>query len=221
MPNGKKPTAAQIKKLRSRQWFDNPDNPDMTALYLERYMNYGLTREELSSGKPIIGIAQSGSDLSPCNRHHIVLAARVREGIREAGGIAFEFPVHPIQETGKRPTASLDRNLAYLGLVEILYGYPIDGVVLTTSCDKTTPACLMAAATVNIPAIVLSGGPMLDGWHEGELVGSGTVIWRSRRLLGAGKIDEEEFLRRAADSAPSDGHCNTMGTASTMNSISE
>src|SRR5260221_2705693 len=181
MANGKKPTAAQIKKLRSRQWFDNPDNPDMTALYLERYMNYGLTREELSCGKPIIGIAQSGSDLSPCNRHHIVLAQRTREGIREAGGIAFEFPVHPIQETGKRPTAALDRNLAYLGLVEILYGYPIDAVVLTTGCDKTTPACIMAAATVNIPAIVLSGGPMLNGWWHGKRSGSGPIRWEGRR----------------------------------------
>ena len=172
----KKPTPAQIKKLRSRQWFANPDNPDMTAIYLERYMNYGLSREELSSGKPIIGIAQSGSDLSPCNRHHLVLAQRVREGIREAGGVAFEFPVHPIQETGKRPTASLDRNLAYLGLVEILYGYPIDGVVLTTGCDKTTPSQLMAAATVDLPAIVLSGGPMLNGWFRGERTGSGTIV---------------------------------------------
>src|SRR5258706_9920908 len=193
----------------------------MTALYLERYMNYGLTREELSSGKPIIGIAQSGSDLSPCNRHHLMLAPRTREGIREAGGIAFEFPVHPIQETGKRPTASLDRNLAYLGLVEILYGYPIDAVVLTTGCDKTTPSQLMAAATVDIPAIVLSGGPMLNGWFRGERTGSGTIVWKSRRKLAAGEIDEEEFLQRAADSAPSDGHCNTMGTASTMNSVAE
>src|SRR5215831_14418910 len=196
MANAKKPTAAQIKKLRSRQWFDNPANPDMTALYLERYMNYGLTREELSSGKPIIGIAQSGSDLSPCNRHHLVLAQRVREGIREAGGVAFEFPVHPIQETGKRPTAALDRNLAYLGLVEILYGYPLDGVVLMTGCDKTMPACLMAAATVNMPAIVLSGGPMLNGWWKGERAGSGTAVWEARRLLASGKIDYNEFMDR-------------------------
>src|SRR4249919_27562 len=186
----KKPTASQIKKLRSRKWFDNPDNPDMTAIYLERYMNYGLTREELSSGKTIIGIAKSGSDLSPCNRHRLVLAQRVREGIREAGGVAFEFPVHPIQETGKRPTASLDRNLAYLGLVEILYGYPIDAVVLTTGCDKTTPACIMAAATVNIPAIVLSGGPMLNAYgNDGRRLGSGTAIWQARQDHAAGKID--------------------------------
>src|SRR6187549_1692597 len=182
-------------KLRSRAWFDNPENPDMTALYLERYMNFGVSREELQSGKPIIGIAQTGSDLSPCNRHHMVLAERVREGIREAGGIAIEFPVHPIQETGKRPTAGLDRNLAYLGLVEVLYGYPLDGVVLTIGCDKTTPSAIMAAATVDLPAIVLSGGPMLDGWHEGRLVGSGTVIWQSRRRYAAGEITREEFLQ--------------------------
>ena len=217
----KKPTASQIKKLRSRKWFDNPDNPDMTALYLERYMNYGLTREELSSGKPIIGIAQSGSDLSPCNRHHLVLAQRVREGIREAGGIAFEFPVHPIQETGKRPTASLDRNLAYLGLVEILYGYPLDGVVLTTGCDKTTPSQLMAAATVDIPAIVLSGGPMLNGWFRGERTGSGTIVWKARQMYATGEINYEQFVELVASSAPSPGHCNTMGTASTMNSLAE
>src|SRR5688572_8931346 len=215
------PTPEQIKKLRSRHWFDNPDNPDMTALYLERYMNYGLTREELSSGKPIIGIAQSGSDLSPCNRHHLVLAERTREGIREAGGIAFEFPVHPIQETGKRPTASLDRNLAYLGLVEILYGYPIDGVVLTTGCDKTTPSQLMAAATVDLPAIVLSGGPMLNGWFRGERSGSGTIVWKARQLQAAGKIGDDEYIELVASSAPSPGHCNTMGTASTMNSLAE
>src|SRR2546426_11644741 len=181
-------------KLRSRKWFANPDNPNMTALYLERYMNWGLKREELQSGKPIIGIAQSGSDLSPCNRHHLILAERVREGIREAGGIAFEFPVHPIQETGKRPTASLDRNLAYLGLVEVLYGYPLDGVVLLTGCDKTTPACLMAAATVNTPAIVLSGGPMLNGWWKGERAGSGTAIWKAREEMAAGRVGAEEFI---------------------------
>ena len=215
------PTPEQIKKLRSRYWFDNPANTDMTAIYLERYMNYGLTREELSSGKPIIGIAQSGSDLSPCNRHHLVLAQRVREGIREAGGVAFEFPVHPIQETGKRPTAALDRNLAYLGLVEILYGYPIDGVVLTTGCDKTTPSQLMAAATVDIPAIVLSGGPMLNGWFRGERSGSGTIVWKARQMLAAGEIDNDEFIELVASSAPSPGHCNTMGTASTMNSLAE
>jgi dihydroxy-acid dehydratase len=208
-------------KLRSRRWFANPDNPNMTALYLERYMNFGLKREELQAGKPIIGIAQSGSDLSPCNRHHLELAHRVREGIREAGGIAFEFPVHPIQETGKRPTAALDRNLCYLGLVETLYGYFIDGVVLTTGCDKTTPAQLMAAATVDIPAIVLSGGPMLNGWFRGERTGSGTIVWKARELLAAGEINDEEFIELIASSAPSVGHCNTMGTASTMNSLAE
>ena len=208
-------------RLRSAAWFNNPGNPDMTALYLERYLNYGLTREELQSGKPIIGIAQTGSDLSPCNRPLVELAKRVREGIREAGGIALEFPVHPIQETGKRPTASLDRNLAYLGLVEILHGYPIDGVVLTTGCDKTTPACLMAAATVDLPAIALSGGPMLNGWFNGERVGSGVVIWKARELLAQGKIDYETFMSMAAASAPSGGFCNTMGTASTMNALAE
>ncbi|PWT72599.1 MAG: dihydroxy-acid dehydratase [Proteobacteria bacterium] len=208
-------------KLRSRRWFADPDNPGMTALYLERYMNFGLERKELQSGKPIIGIAQSGSDLSPCNRHHLELAARVREGIREAGGIAFEFPVHPIQETGKRPTASLDRNLAYLGLVELLYSYFIDGVVLTTGCDKTTPSQLMAAATVDIPAIVLSGGPMLNGWFRGERTGSGTIVWKARQMLAAGEINQEQFIDLVASSAPSPGHCNTMGTASTMNSLAE
>jgi dihydroxy-acid dehydratase len=211
----------QRPHLRSRLWFDNPDNPGMTALYLERYLNYGLSRAELTSGKPIIGIAQTGSDLSPCNRHHLQLAERVREGIRTAGGIAMEFPVHPIQETGKRPTAALDRNLAYLGLVEVLYGYPLDGVVLMTGCDKTTPACLMAAATVNIPAIVLSGGPMLDGYHNGKLAGSGTVLWQARQDVAAGRIDYNEFIDIAASSAPSVGHCNTMGTASTMNAMAE
>ena len=209
------------RTLRSQQWFDNPGNPGMTALYIERYMNWGLTREELQSGKPVIGIAQTGSDLAPCNRHHLVLAERVREGIREAGGIAFEFPVHPIQETGKRPTASLDRNLAYLGLVEVLYGYPLDGVVLTTGCDKTTPALLMGAATVNIPSIVLSGGPMLNGWFGGARTGSGTIVWQAREMLAAGEIDEAGFVDLVASSAPSPGHCNTMGTASTMNSLAE
>jgi dihydroxy-acid dehydratase len=214
--------AQRSRRLRSQLWFDNPDNPGMTALYLERYLNYGLTRAELTSGKPIIGIAQTGSDLSPCNRHHLELAKRVREGIRDAGGIAFEFPVHPIQETGKRPTAALDRNLAYLGLVEVLYGYPLDGVVLTTGCDKTVPACIMAAATVNTPAIVLSGGPMLDGHSDdGRLLGSGTAIWQARQDIAVGKIDYEEFLDIAAASAPSIGHCNTMGTASTMNALAE
>ena len=208
-------------KLRSQQWFDNPENPGMTALYIERSLNFGLTPEELRSGKPIIGIAQTGSDISPCNRVHIKLAERIREGIRSAGGIALEFPVHPIQETLKRPTASLDRNLAYLGLVEILHGYPIDGVVLTTGCDKTTPACLMAAGTVDIPAIVLSGGPMLDGWHDGKLAGSGMAVWDSRVELSAGRINYDEFMDIVTSSAPSDGHCNTMGTASTMNSLAE
>jgi dihydroxy-acid dehydratase len=209
------------RKLRSRQWFDDPANADMTALYLERYMNFGLSLEELQSGKPIIGIAQTGSDLSPCNRHHLVLAERIREGIRETGGIAIEFPVHPIQETGKRPTAGLDRNLAYLGLVEVLFGYPIDGVVLTTGCDKTTPACLMAAATVNLPAIALSVGPMLNGWNKGERVGSGTIVWKAREMLAAGEIDYQGFIRLVASSAPSTGYCNTMGTATTMNSLVE
>jgi len=209
------------KQLRSQLWFDNPDNPGMTALYLERYLNYGLTRAELTSGRPIVGIAQTGSDLSPCNRHHLELAQRVRAGIRDAGGIAFEFPVHPIQETGKRPTAALDRNLAYLGLVEVLYGYPLDGAVLMTGCDKTTPACLMAAATVNTPAIVLSGGPMLNHVENGKLLGSGTMIWQARQDQAAGKIDYKEFINIVARSAPSAGHCNTMGTASTMNAMAE
>ena len=208
-------------RLRSQLWFDNPDNPGMTALYVERYLNYGLTRAELTSGRPIIGIAQTGSDLSPCNRHHLELAQRVRAGIRDAGGIAIEFPVHPIQETGKRPTAALDRNLAYLGLVEVLYGYPLDGVVLMTGCDKTTPACLMAAATVNTPAIVLSGGPMLNHVENGKLMGSGTLIWQARQDQAAGKIDYKEFIDIVARSAPSAGHCNTMGTASTNNALAE
>ncbi len=209
------------RTLRSQEWFDNPDNPSMTALYIERYMNWGLTREELQSGRPVIGIAQTGSDLTPCNRHHLQLADRAREGIREMGALAFEFPVHPIQETGRRPTAALDRNLAYLGLVEVLHGYPLDGVVLTTGCDKTTPACLMAAATVNIPAIVLSGGPMLNGWFNGERTGSGTIIWKAREMVAAGELDEAGFVELVASSAPSPGHCNTMGTASTMNSLAE
>ena len=209
------------RSFRSREWFAAPGRSDMAALYLERFMNDGVTPEELRSGKPIIGIAQSGSDLAPCNKIHLELAHRVRAGIRDAGGIPMEFPLHPIFENCRRPTAALDRNLAYLGLVEILNGYPIDAVVLTTGCDKTTPASIMAASTVDIPAITLSGGPMLDGWHDGELVGSGTVIWRARRLLGAGEIDEDEFFRRATESAPSPGHCNTMGTASTMNAVSE
>jgi dihydroxy-acid dehydratase len=209
------------RRLRSRAWFDNPANPDMTALYLERYLNYGLTLEELRSGKPIIGIAQTGSDLSPCNRHHLVLADRVREGIRTAGGIAIEFPVHPIQETGKRPTAALDRNLAYLGLVEVLYGYPLDGVVLTIGCDKTTPACLMAAATVDIPAIALSVGPMLNGWFRGRRTGSGAIVWQAREMMAAGELDADGFIELVASSAPSTGFCNTMGTASTMNSLTE
>ena len=209
------------KNLRSSQWFNNPKDPEMTALYLERYLNYGLTRKELQSGNPIIGIAQSGSDLSPCNRHFLSLSKRIKDGIRKAGGIPMEFPTHPIQETGKRPTAMLDRNLSYLSLVEVLYGYPIDGVVLTTGCDKTTPAALMAAATVNIPSIVLSGGPMLDGNYKGKLAGSGTIVWEARKLLGKGKINYEEFMDMVSAAAPSIGHCNTMGTASSMNSVAE
>ena len=208
-------------RLRSRRWFDDPADPGMTALYLERYMNYGITREELQGDRPIIAIAQTGNDLTPCNRHHIELARRTRDGIRDAGGIPMEFPVHPLQETGKRPTAALDRNLAYLGLVEVLHGYPIDGVVLTTGCDKTTPACLMAAATVNIPAIVLSGGPMLDGWWKGRLSGSGTIVWEARKLLAEGEIGYREFMDMVASSSPSTGHCNTMGTATSMNSLAE
>jgi len=216
------PSSSPVFRLRSRSWFDNPDNPGMTALYLERYLNFGLTLDELrNSGKPIIGLAQTGSDLSPCNRHHLELASRVRDGIRDAGGIPLEFPVHPIQETGKRPTAALDRNLSYLGLVEVLYGYPIDGVVLTTGCDKTTPAMLMGAATVDLPAIVLSGGPMLNGYYAGGLAGSGTVVWHARQELAAGRIDYEEFLAMVASSAPSPGHCNTMGTALSMNAVAE
>ena len=221
MAKNGKPHGQQQRRLRSQLWFDNPDNPGMTALYLERYLNYGLTRAELTSGRPIIGIAQTGSDLSPCNRHHLELAERVRAGIRDAGGIAMEFPVHPIQETGKRPTAALDRNLAYLGLVEVLYGYPLDGAVLMTGCDKTMPACLMAAATVNTPAIVLSGGPMLNHYLNGKRMGSGTLIWQARRDQAAGKIDYKEFMEIVAQSAPSIGHCNTMGTASTMNALAE
>jgi xylonate dehydratase len=208
-------------RLRSRAWFDDPDNADMTALYLERYMNFGLTLQELQSGRPIVGIAQTGSDLSPCNRHHLVLAARVREGIRDAGGIPIEFPVHPIQETGKRPTAALDRNLAYLGLVEVLYGYPIDGAVLTIGCDKTTPACLMAAATVDIPCIALSVGPMISAWADGKRIGSGTVVWKARERYAAGEINREQFIKLVASAAPSTGYCNTMGTATTMNSLTE
>ncbi|WP_161815050.1 IlvD/Edd family dehydratase [Steroidobacter agaridevorans] len=209
------------KPLRSQDWFANSERSDMTAVYLERFMNYGLTPRELRSGRPIIGIAQTGGDLTPCNRIHLELTRRVREGIRDAGGIAMEFPVHPIFENCRRPTAALDRNLAYLGLVEILYGYPLDGVVLTTGCDKTTPSGIMAAATVDLPAIVLSGGPMLDGHFEGETVGSGAVIWKSRKRLAAGEIDEEQFLDAAVASASSLGHCNTMGTASTMNAVAE
>ena len=210
-----------MKKLRSQLWFDDASHPSMTALYLERYLNFGLTLGELRSGRPIIGIAQTGSDLVPCNRHHLHLAERVKEGIRDSGGIGLEFPVHPLQETGKRPTAALDRNLAYLGLVEVLHGYPLDGVVLTTGCDKTTPAALMAAATVNIPAIVLSGGPMLDGYFDGQRVGSGTIVWHARKLLAKGEIDYERFIALAAASAPSAGHCNTMGTALSMNCLAE
>ena len=216
-------SARRIKpsQLRSKAWFDNPANIDMTALYIERTMNFGLSREELQSGRPIIGIAQTGSDIAPCNRHHLELASRVRDGIREMGGVPFEFPIHPIQETCKRPTANLDRNLQYLSLLEILYGYPIDGVVLTTGCDKTTPAQLMAAATMNIPAIALSGGPMLNGDFRGERTGSGTIVWKAREMMAAGKLDYTGFVKLVASSAPSAGHCNTMGTASTMNSLTE
>jgi dihydroxy-acid dehydratase len=216
--------ADQTKKrfrLRSQRWFDDPEDPGMTALYIERMLNYGLTRGELQSGKPIIGIAQTGSDVAPCNRHHIELAERTKAGIRDAGGIPLEFPIHPIQETGKRPTAALDRNLAYLSLVEVLHGYPLDGVVLTTGCDKTTPACLMGAATVNIPAIVLSGGPMLDGHYKGRLTGSGTIVWEARKMLAQGELDYDGFMELVASSAPSVGHCNTMGTALSMNSLAE
>ena len=225
-PQGTSPSSGQSSttmptRLRSQLWFDNPENPGMTALYLERYLNFGLTMEELRAGKPIIGIAQTGNDLTPCNRHHLELAKRVRDGIIAAGGVPFEFPVHPLQETGKRPTAALDRNLAFLGLVEVLYGYPLDGVVLTTGCDKTVPACLMAAAMVDIPSIVLSGGPMLDGYWQGQLAGSGTVLWQARKDLAVGKIDHEEFMGITTASAPSIGHCNTMGTASTMNALAE
>jgi dihydroxy-acid dehydratase len=209
------------RQLRSRAWFDNPDNPDMTALYAERYLNYGISLAELQSGRPIIGIAQTGSDLTPCNRHHLELATRVKEGIRDAGGIALEFGTHPIQETGKRPTAGLDRNLQYLSLVETIYGYPMDGVVLTIGCDKTTPAALMAAATVNIPAIALSVGPMLNGWFKGERTGSGTIVWKAREMLAAGEIDYKGFMELVASSAPSTGWCNTMGTATTMNALCE
>ena len=221
MGDGAKTRPEGKEGLRSRAWFDNPDNPDMTALYLERYLNYGFSIDELQSGRPIIGIAQTGSDLTPCNRHHLELAKRVRDGIRDAGGIAIEFPTHPIQETGKRPTAGLDRNLQYLSLVEAIHGYPLDGVVLTVGCDKTTPACLMAAATVNIPAIALSVGPMLNGWFKGERTGSGTIVWRAREMLAAGEIDYKGFLELVASSAPSTGWCNTMGTATTMNSLTE
>jgi len=206
---------------RSQAWFDNPGNPDMTALYLERYMNFGISQEEFQSGRPIIGIAQTGSDLSPCNRHHLDLAHRIRDGIREMGGVPLEFPVHPIQETGKRPTALIDRNLAYLSLVEVLYGYPLDGVVLTIGCDKTTPACLMAAATVNIPAIALSVGPMLNGWFRGERTGSGTIMWKAREMFASGELDYAGMIKLVASSAPSTGYCNTMGTATTMNSLAE
>src|SRR5450755_3872540 len=218
---GREPSQSRGRRLRSQLWFDNPDNPGMTALYLERYLNYGLTKQELTSGKPIIGIAQTGSDLSPCNRHHLELAERVRAGIRSAGGIAFEFPVHPMQETGKRPTAALDRNLAYLGLVEVLFGYPIDGVVLTVGCDKTTPACLMAAATVDIPAIALPVGPMISAWSGGKRIGSGMVVWKARERFAAGEIDRAAFIKLVASAAPSTGYCNTMGTETTMNSLAE
>jgi dihydroxy-acid dehydratase len=215
------PARIKPSELRSKAWFDNPANIDMTALYIERMMNFGLSQKELQSGRPIIGIAQTGSDVAPCNRHHLELAPRIRDGIREMGGIPLEFPIHPIQETCKRPTAALDRNLQYLSLVEILHGYPLDAVVLTTGCDKTTPAQIMAAATVDIPAIVLSGGPMLNGWHNGERTGSGTIVWKARQMHAAGELDDAGFVELIASSAPSAGHCNTMGTASTMNSLAE
>ena len=215
------PDRVPVRPFRSRDWFAGRERPDMTAIYTERFMATGITPHELRSGKPIIGIAQSGSDLNPCNMIHVSLAKRVRDGIRDAGGVPLEFPVHPIFEEARRPTAALDRNLAYLGLVELLYGYPFDAVVLTTGCDKTTPSAIMAAATVDIPAIVLSGGPMLDGWHDGHPVGAGTIIWQSRRRLAAGEITEEEFFETALGSSPSLGHCNTMGTASTMNAVAE
>src|SRR5215203_3467472 len=214
-------TTRPARRFRSRDWFDDPTRIDQSAIYLERFMNYGVTPEELRSGKPIIGIAQTGSDLSPCNRHHIELASRVRDGIRDAGALPLEFPIHPIQETGKRPTAALDRNLAYLSLVEVLHGYPLDGVVLTTGCDKTTPACLMGVATVNIPAIVLSGGPMLDGHYQGQLTGSGTIVWAARKMLAQGEINYDHFMELVASSATSVGHCNTMGTALSMNCLAE
>src|ERR1700722_7389103 len=214
-------SALRSVRLRSRSWFDDPEHTDMSALYVERYTNFGLSIAELQSNRPIIGIAQTGSDLAPCNRHHLTLAQRVKDGIREAGGIPIEFPVHPIQETGKRPTAGLDRNLAYLGLVELLFGYPLDGVVLTIGCDKTVPACLTAAATVNIPAIALSVGPMLNGWYEGRRAGSGTIVWKARQLLATGRIDRKEFMRKVIASTPSTGYCNTMGTAATMNNLAE
>ena len=209
------------RRLRSEIWFNDMSEPGETAVYLERFNNYGITRAELQSGKPVIGIAQTGNDLTPCNRHHIQLATRVKEGIRDAGGIPFEFPVHPLQESCRRPTAALDRNLAYLGLVEVLCGYPLDGVVLMTGCDKSTPACLMAAATVNLPAIVLSGGPMVDSYYKGKLAGSGMALWEARRLLAAGEIDAEELIDIVCASTPSAGHCNTMGTALSMNSLAE
>lgn len=213
--------ATRTRRLRSQDWWNDPHEPDMTALYLERYLNFGLTRAELQSGRPIIGISQTGSDLAPCNRHHLELASRVRDGVRDAGGIPLEFPIHPIQETGKRPTAMLDRNLAYLSLVEVLYSYPLDGVVLTVGCDKTVPASIMGAATVNIPAIVLSGGPMLNGWYDGKLAGSGMIVWHARQLLAKGEITVEQFMEMTCASAPSVGHCNTMGTASSMNAMAE
>ena len=217
MSDPEKPT----KRLRSEEWFNNPAHPDGTVIYIERFLNYGITPEELRAGKPIIGIAQVGSDITPCNRGHLETAERVKAGIRDAGGIPFVFPVHPIQESCRRPAAALDRNLAYLGLVEVLHGYPFDGVVLTTGCDKTTPACLMAAATMNLPAIVQSGGPMLNGWHNGELAGSGTMVWEGRKQLAEGKITVEQMLEQVAASSPSVGHCNTMGTALSMNSLAE
>ena len=208
-------------RLRSEEWLNNPDNPGMTALYVERLVNYGITRKELQSGRPVIGISQTGGDIAPCNRIHLETVERAKAGVRDAGGIPFVFPVHPIQETVRRPTAALDRNLSYLGMVEIIHANPFDGVIFTTGCDKTTPAALMTAATTNLPSIILSGGPMLDGWHKGQLAGSGTIVWESRKLYAAGKIDYEEFMDRSCASVPSAGHCNTMGTALSMNSLAE
>ena len=208
-------------RLRSEQWWNDPGNPGMTALYLERFLNSGLTPGELQGGRAVIGIAQSASDLTPCNRVHLESVKRLCDGVRDAGGLPLVFPMHPIQESARRPTAALDRNLAYLGLVEILHGYPLDGVIFTTGCDKTTPAALMAAVTCNLPALVFNGGPMLNSYLDGEVAGAGTIIWEARRRLAAGEIDERRFMDLLAASAPSVGHCNVMGTALSMNCLAE